>query len=84
MIIVDSFGRELMVERLGAGVNQILLLLSEIFAKVPEGQARIFGIEELELNLSPHMQQETLKVLFDMVSNPSSSGFGQLFLTSHC
>lgn len=83
LIIEDSLGRELIVERLGTGVHQILLLLSEVAARIVEEEVKIFGIEELELNISPHIQRETLIVLTDMVKDPSKSGFGQIFLTSH-
>lgn len=83
IIVEDLYGREFLVERLGTGVHQILVLLSEIAAKVSEAETKIFGIEELELNLSPHMQRETLKMLAGLVSNPVESGFSQLFLTSH-
>jgi predicted ATPase len=83
ILIEDSTGRELMLERLGTGVQQILILLSQIAARVYTNKAKIFGIEELELNLSPNMQREALNVLKNMASSPDSSGFSQVFLTSH-
>ena len=83
LIIKDMFGRELIMERLGTGVQQILVLLSQIAARVSRYKTKIFGIEELELNLSPSIQMETLNVIKKMVSDPGSSGFGQVFLTSH-
>lgn len=83
LIIEDKFGRELLLERLGTGVQQILVLLSQIAARVSVSKTKIFGIEELELNLSPRMQIETMIMLRGLVSDSRVSGFSQLFLTSH-
>ncbi len=83
ILIEDSTGRELMLERLGTGVQQTLILLSQIADRVYTRKAKIFGIEELELNLSPNMQREVLKVLTTMASSPDDSGFSQVLLTSH-
>lgn len=83
ILVTDPSGRELMLERLGTGVQQILILLSQISDRVRTNNAKIFGIEELELNLSPNMQRETLKVLKGMVKAADISGFEQLFLTTH-
>jgi predicted ATP-dependent endonuclease of OLD family len=83
LIIEDMSGRELLLERLGTGVQQILILLSQIAARVSGSKTKIFGIEELELNLSPNMQRETLNMLAQMGSTPDTSGFSQIFLTSH-
>ncbi len=83
ILIEDSTGRELLLERLGTGVQQILILLSQVVARVYTSKAKIFGIEELELNLSPNMQREALKVLKNMASSTGDSGFSQIFLTSH-
>ena len=83
LIIEDMFGRELVLERLGTGVQQILVLLSQIAARVSGSKTKIFGIEELELNLSPTMQMETLNMLKELGDNPIASGLSQVFLTSH-
>jgi len=83
LIIEDMPGRELVLERLGTGVQQILILLSQIAGRVSGSKTKIFGIEELELNLSPRMQIETMIMLRGLVSNSRVSGFSQLFLTSH-
>jgi len=83
LVVEDEFGRELMVERLGTGVQQVLVLLSQIAARVSKSKTRIFGIEELELNLSPNLQIEALNTLAKMAGEPESSGFSQVFLTSH-
>jgi len=83
LVVEDESGRELMVERLGTGVQQVLVLLSQIASRVSESKTKIFGIEELELNLSPHLQIEALNVLKKMAGEPESSGFSQVFLSSH-
>lgn len=83
ILITDFSGRELMLERLGTGVQQILILLSQISDRVYTNNAKIFGIEELELNMSPNMQREALKVLDGMVKAADNFGFEQLFLTTH-
>ena len=83
LIIEDTWNRELIMERLGIGVQQILVLLSQIAFRVSRYKTKIFGIEELELNLSPSIQMETLNMIKGMVSDPGSSGFSQVFLTSH-
>jgi len=83
LLVADMFGREFMVERLGTGVQQILILLSQIAARVSMDKTKIFGIEELELNLSPNVQVEALNMLKGMAADPASSGFSQVFLTSH-
>lgn len=83
LIIEDMSGRELVLERLGTGVQQILVLLSQIAARVSGSKTKIFGIEELELNLSPSMQMETLNMLRELGGNPEASGLSQVFLTSH-
>jgi hypothetical protein len=83
LLVTDMFGREFMVERLGTGVQQILILLSQIAARVSVDKTKIFGIEELELNLSPNVQMEALNMLKEMAADPASSGFSQVFLTSH-
>jgi len=83
LLVADMFDREFIVERLGTGVQQILILLSQIAARVSVDKTKIFGIEELELNLSPNVQMEALNMLKRMAADPASSGFSQVFLTSH-
>ena len=83
LLVADMFNREFMVERLGTGVQQILILLSQIAVRVSVDKTKIFGIEELELNLSPNVQMEALNMLKGMAADPASSGFSQVFLTSH-
>jgi hypothetical protein len=83
LVVEDKYGRELMVERLGTGIQQILILLSQIAARVFKSKTRILGIEELELNLSPNLQIEVFNMLEKMANEPDISGFSQVFLTSH-
>lgn len=79
LLIKDNSGRELILERLGTGTQQILILLSQIASS----KAKIIGIEELELNLSPNMQFQTFGMLRQMLDNAGDVGISQLFLTSH-
>ena len=87
LIVTDGNGREFILERLGSGVQQLLILLFEIGLTTSEAKGNvkgnIFGIEELELNLSPKMQPQIFDRLAKMVKQPDASGFGQLFLTTH-
>ncbi len=87
LIVTDGNNREFILERLGSGVQQLLILLFEIGLITSESKGNvkgnIFGIEELELNLSPKMQRQIFDMLAEMVKQPDASGFGQLFLTSH-
>lgn len=78
LVVTDESGRELLVERLGTGVQQVLMLLSNI----ANSDAKIVGFEELELNLSPRMQSETLNKLKELAGPPSGS-VDQFLLTSH-
>lgn len=79
LLIKDNSGRELILERLGTGTQQILILLSQIASS----KAKIIGIEELELNLSPSMQFQTFGMLRQMLDGAGDVKIGQLFLTSH-
>lgn len=78
LLVKDSQGRELMVARVGTGVQQIIVLVSHIASS----SARIIGIEEIELNLSPSLQYRLLELLKDMVGK-SPNVIDQLFITSH-
>ena len=79
LLIKDDSGRELILERLGTGTQQILILLSQIASS----RAKVIGIEELELNLSPNMQFQTFGMLREMLNGASDVRIGQLLLTSH-
>jgi len=78
LVVKDAAGRELIVDRLGNGVQQILLLI----ANLVDSKARMIGIEEVETNLSPALQNRMLWIFKEMVADPERS-IDQLFLTSH-
>jgi predicted ATP-dependent endonuclease of OLD family len=83
LVVLDKSGRELTLGRLGTGVQQILILLSQIAAYTSSSKNKIIGIEELELNLSPEVQIETIKMIQSLVNEPNISGINQVFLTGH-
>lgn len=66
------------IEQLGSGVQQILLLLGQMLFN----PARIVGIEEPEMNLSPEWQARLMAVFRDLVQ-PGPGGLDQIFITSH-
>lgn len=78
IVVRDESNREFLIDRLGTGVQKILLLLSNI----SNMKATMVGIEELELNLSPRLQSVTLSMLRELVSGEGST-IGQLIITSH-
>lgn len=78
LVVKDAAGRELIVDRLGNGVQQILVLL----ANLVDVKAKMVGIEEVETNLSPSLQNRVLEMFKEMVAVPENS-IDQLFLTSH-
>ena len=78
LVVKDAAGRELIVDRLGNGAQQILVLL----ANLVDSKARMVGIEEVETNLSPALQNLVLVMFKEMVAGPERS-IDQLFLTSH-
>jgi len=78
LVVKDAVGRELIVDRLGNGVQQVLVLL----ANLVDSKARMVGIEEVETNLSPALQNRMLEMFKEMVAVPERS-IDQLFLTSH-
>ncbi len=66
------------VENVGSGVQQILLILGQSLLN----PARVVGIEEPEMNLSPDWQACLMAVLRDLIS-PDPGGLDQIFVTSH-
>lgn len=78
LIVRTNTGQELTIDRLGTGVQQILLLLSGVLAK----STKLMAIEEMELNLSPSLQNNTLLVLKNIVAN-NAQPKDQMFLSSH-
>ena len=75
-VLLKTNSERLPINSFGTGVMQILLLLSTIF----ETNSRIVLIEELELNLSPKVQQELLKLLTNIIGNKK---IDQVIFTSH-
>lgn len=66
------------IEQRGSGVQQIVLMLAQILFN----PARIVGIEEPEMNLSPEWQVRLMDVFRDLVQ-PGPGGLDQIFITSH-
>lgn len=79
LIVKDNANRELVIERKGTGVQQVLMLLCNIVCS----KAKILGIEEIELNLSPSLQNKLLTLLKAMVGKNADGSLSQLILTSH-
>jgi hypothetical protein len=79
LTVEDGSKRELVIERLGTGVQQILMLLSNISCS----KARILGIEEIELNLSPSLQNRTVSMLRELIAKSDERLVDQFLLTSH-
>ena len=79
LVIKDNSNRELVIERYGTGVQQVLILLADIVCS----KAKILGIEEIELNLSPSLQNRLLTMLKDLVGKNANGLMSQLILTSH-
>ena len=67
------------IENIGSGLKQSLIILSNIIAN---SWSKIFGIEELELNLSPEGQKTVFAKLLEM-KDKTEIDLDQLFLTSH-
>jgi hypothetical protein len=63
-LMISSNHLRLPINDLGTGVQQILFILSAIFEK----KAKIFLLEEIELNLSAKTQRILLELLQNMVS----------------
>lgn len=78
LVVKDNSDRELIIDRLGTGVQQTLMLLSHLSYY----DARMIGIEEVELNLSPSLQNRLLSMLREIVIGAGGS-IDQLFITSH-
>lgn len=79
LLVTDGDSRELMIERVGTGVQQIVLLISHIVST----KAKLIAIEEVELNLSPSLQFRVLELFKNLIGQGSDKAINQLFLTSH-
>lgn len=78
ILVEDKYGHRLPIERKGTGVQQILIIL----AYIEHSKASFFGIEELEINLSPQSQKAIFNTLRELVETNNSS-INQIFLTTH-
>lgn len=66
----------LLIENVGSGVQQLILLLGQILFN----PARIVGIEEPEMNLGPDWQEKLKLVFRELIA---SHTLDQIFITSH-
>ncbi len=62
--VKNDAGVKLPIGRKGTGVQQILIIL----AYLASSNATILGIEEMEINLSPHSQMEIYQTIIDLIS----------------
>ncbi len=74
---VQKNGR-LPLENMGSGVQQLLLVLGQIFLN----NHQIIAIEEPEMNLSPQYQQYLLVALRELMQDPDVT-LNQLFISTH-
>lgn len=74
---VRADGR-LPIENLGSGMQQLLLVLGQLFLNSDP----IVAIEEPEMNLSPQHQQHLMATLRSLMSDPAIQ-FKQLFVSTH-
>jgi len=77
-ILIKRGELRLPIERLGTGVQQILFLIANII----QSQARVVGIEELEINLSEKSQNKMLHILSEFIQNKGTR-VRQIIITSH-
>lgn len=66
------------IENLGSGVQQLLLILGQIFLN----DYPIIAVEEPEMNLSPHYQAEMMSTLETLMGDPAVK-LEQLFISTH-
>lgn len=67
------------IENFGSGVQQSLIIIANFVAN---NNATLYGIEELETNLSPHNQE----IIFNTIKKMMTAGsfnINQVFITSH-
>lgn len=79
MIISPKDQLLLPIENFGNGVHQSLIIIANIVAN---NNAILYGIEELEANLSPHNQE----IIFNTINKMMTAGsfnINQVFITSH-
>lgn len=67
------------IENFGSGLQQSLIIIANVVAN---NNAILYGIEELEANLSPHNQE----IIFNTIKKMMTAGsfnINQVFITSH-
>lgn len=74
---VQSNGR-LLIENLGSGVQQLVLILSQIFLN----DYPLIAVEEPEMNLSPQYQAQMMSTLETLMQDPAVK-LEQLFISTH-
>lgn len=67
------------IEKFGSGVQQSLLIIANVIA---DNKATLYGIEELEANLSPHNQEVIFNTIRQIIA-AESFNINQVFITSH-
>ena len=77
-IVIERGGLRLPIGRWGTGVQQILVLLSNVVSS----QGKMVGIEEMEINLSERSQNNFLKTLDDLIKSGKST-IRQVILSTH-
>lgn len=77
-IIVERGGLRLPIGRWGTGVQQILVLLSNVVSN----RGKMVGMEEMEINLSERSQNNLLKTLDDLIKS-GESNIRQVILSTH-
>lgn len=77
-IMVEKNGLRLPINRVGSGLKQILYLISCMI----EAEGKILGVEELEINLSPKLQNQLVEKLRQYCLGKTPR-FHQLLLTTH-
>ncbi|MCX6376643.1 MAG: AAA family ATPase, partial [Armatimonadetes bacterium] len=78
LMVQSSDELRIPVDRLGSGVQQVLVIIANLVAN---RKKKVFGLEEPEINLSPRSQVELRNKLMEFIN--LKSYVHQLFITSH-
>lgn len=78
-LMVQENDLRLPIKHVGSGVLQTLYIISRVI----ESRSPIVCIEELEQNLSPSRQFQTLRKLQSMIGNKASGPLQQILISSH-
>jgi predicted ATP-dependent endonuclease of OLD family len=83
-VLITDMTRELLIQRHGTGIQQILFILSRFERfRFERKESKIVGVEELELNLSPSLQNAAFNYIKTKIGNGPSDYCSQIFITSH-